>query len=81
MKHYDDIAVSVKSFLTIALATIASGFAQFIQAIPDDIGKLASLLGAILTIATLIYVRAQTRKVNLECDLLILRKGEADTDA
>jgi hypothetical protein len=66
MRNFFESAVSVKFALSTAMGTMASGFAYFIGLIPDDIGKFASLLGALLTVVMLGYWRAQTRKANTE---------------
>jgi len=81
MKSIADIALSAKFAASTAAATMASGFAYFVGLIPDDIGKFASLLGAILTIVMLGYWRAQTKKVELENKILHLQLVAAERDA
>lgn len=83
MKSLGDIAVSAKAALATAGGTVASGLAQLLGLIPDEIGKLATLLGICLSIVMIGYWRAQTKKTQveterteLETQLLILRRDK-----
>jgi len=88
MKSIADIALSAKFAASSAAATMVSGFSYFIGLIPDDIGKLASLLGSILTIVMLGYWRAQTeerksskKKIDVETSILQLQLEAAQREA
>jgi len=70
MKSFVEIAASVKFAMSTAVATMASGFAYFIGLIPNDIGKMASLLGAMLTVVMIGYWLEQKKKARLESAIL-----------
>lgn len=70
MRSFVEVAASVKFALSTAVATMASGFAYFIGLIPNDIGKLASLLGAMLTVVMIGYWLEQKKKARLESEIL-----------
>lgn len=69
-----EIAQDIKTAGTVAAGTTASGVGSTFGMIPDDIGKLAALVGAILS-AVLIYIHVRKwwldrRKGRLEVQLL-----------
>jgi hypothetical protein len=70
MRSFGDIALSFKASVATAGGTVASGLAQFLGLIPEEIGKLSALLGLCLSIVMISYWRAQTKKTNLESELI-----------
>lgn len=70
MISFSGVAASAKTAAATALATVASGLAQFLQLIPDDIGKLATLVGICLTIVMIGYWLEQKKKARLESEIL-----------
>lgn len=74
------LAQSPKTAGTISAATVASGTGTYLDLIPDDIGKLATLIGIILSIV-LIYTHL--RKSHLEVkhaklQMQIMQRREED---
>jgi hypothetical protein len=64
-----------------ATGTLGTGLATVVEMIPNDIGKLATVVGIVLS-SVLIYThlrkgRAETEKLQLE--ILILKEKEADS--
>lgn len=76
MRSWGEIALSAKTAAVTASGTVASGLAQFLGFIPDEIGKLATLLGICLTIVMLGYWRTQSKKAQIELELLILQRDK-----
>lgn len=76
MRSLGEIALSAKTAVVTASGTAASGLAQFLGLIPDEIGKLATLLGICLTIVMLGYWRTQSKKAQIELELLILQRDK-----
>ena len=75
---------SVNAAVGTAAGTIASGFASFVGLIPDDIGKLVSLIGGMLSIVMINYWRKNSLnveknniKTDLENEILQLQLEEA----
>jgi hypothetical protein len=64
-----------------AAGTIASGFASFVGMIPDDIGKGVSLIGGILSLVMIQYWRKNTKKLDLETQILQLQLDIAQREA
>lgn len=64
---------SVKAAVAVALSTLGTGAAYIIELIPDDIGKVASLSGVVLT-CVLIFVHLRKGRVEYEISQLQLRK-------
>lgn len=69
-----DILDDVKTAVSVAIATCGSGVATFLEMIPTDIGKVATLMGVVLSIV-LIYThlkksRLMEEKHKLEMELL-----------
>jgi hypothetical protein len=58
-----EAATSLKAGLATALGTIFSGFTTFVGWIPDDIGKVVSLVGGILSIVLIQYWHTNRQKV------------------
>jgi len=52
--------------LTVGFSTLGAGISTFLKWIPEDIGKLASLLGLVLTLFCIRYYSLQNRKISLE---------------
>ncbi len=52
--------------LTVAFSTLGAGVSTFLRWIPEDIGKLASLLGLVLTIFCIRYYSLQNKKLHIE---------------
>jgi len=71
VKGLADAAVSAKTGLATAGGTVASGLAQLVGIIPNEIGKLATLIGIALSIVMISYWRAQKRKTQLESELIV----------
>ena len=49
MQHVSEAVTSVKTAGAVAAATITTGLSTWIDLIPDNIGKLASLAGLLLS--------------------------------
>ena len=72
----EQIATSPKTGALIASATTTTGLGTFLDWIPTDIGKLATLVGILLSIV-LIYTHVlSVKKTRLE--ILILEEKEAE---
>ena len=74
MANVVEIAQNIKVAGAVAAGTTASGVGSAFEMIPDDIGKLAALVGAILSVV-LIYVHVrkwwlERRKGRLEVQIL-----------
>ncbi len=63
MNRIIESATSAKAAVGTAAGTVASGFVSFVGLIPDDIGKIASLIGGILSIVMIQYWRENRKKV------------------
>lgn len=72
---------SVNAAVGTAAGTIASGFASFVGLIPDDIGKLVSLIGGMLSIVMINYWRKNSMKLDIENKILQLQFEEAQHKA
>lgn len=59
---------NVKASLTLAGATFASGLSTVVGLIPEDIGKLASFVGLILTIIMINYWRKNNILKDIEIE-------------
>lgn len=81
MSRFADAAIGAKTAGVTALATMASGFASFVGMIPDDIGKAVSLIGGILSIVMIQYWRKNTKKLDVETQLLQLQLETARREA
>ncbi len=81
MSRIIDAAVGAKTAGATALATTASGFASFVGMIPEDIGKAVSLIGGILSIVMIQYWRKNTKKLDVETQLLQLQLETARREA
>lgn len=71
-----EILTSTKAATVSATATTTSGVATFLEWIPSDIGKLATLIGIVLS-SVLIYThikKAKRDKERHELEIAILRK-------
>jgi hypothetical protein len=76
-----EAAASAKVAGVTAAGTIASGFASFVGMIPDDIGKGVSLIGGILSLVMIQYWRKNTKKLDLETQILQLQLDIAQREA
>lgn len=65
-----NVKVIATTTATTAIGTVASGFAQFVGIIPDDIGKMVSVIGGLLSIVMIQYWRANKRKVIADTRLI-----------
>jgi hypothetical protein len=63
LSRFFEGATGIKAAAGTAVGTIASGFASFVGLIPDDVGKIVSLIGGILSLVMIQYWRANHRKV------------------
>lgn len=69
-----DLGENLRTAWVVASATVATGVSTLLEKIPDDIGKLATLVGIVLS-AVLIYVHISRelrdrRKADVELQLL-----------
>jgi len=70
MNEIKEILTSPKVAAGVATATTGTGLGTFLEAIPNDIGKLATLVGIVLSVV-LIYVHVlNVRKVKIEIEIL-----------
>lgn len=61
---------STQTTTVVAVATTGTGLGTILDLIPDDIGKLATVIGILLSLV-LIYVHVQTlKKISMENTLL-----------
>lgn len=81
MSRIAEAAASAKVAGVTAAGTIASGFASFVGMIPDDIGKGVSLIGGILSLVMIQYWRKNTKKLDLETQILQLQLDIAQREA
>lgn len=54
MNHLTDAVHNVKTAAAVSVATLTTGFSTWIDLIPDNIGKLASLAGLLLSLVLII---------------------------
>lgn len=54
----------------VALTTAGTGFVDFLDLIPDEIGKLASLVGICLSIVLIYFHIINTRKIMREREMI-----------
>lgn len=81
----DQLSTSPKIALAVSTATAGTGGGTVIDLIPDDIGKLASLVGIILSVV-LIYTHlrrgpAEYKKAQLELKILKQKEAQLLKDA
>jgi hypothetical protein len=69
----ENIAANAKASGAIAAGTITSGFASFVGLIPEDIGKAVSLVGGILSLVMIQYWRRNTKKLEIETQILMIQ--------
>lgn len=73
-EQFVNFVTSVKTAATAGLTTTSAGVGTWFDVIPDDIGKLASLVGICLTAVLLVFHIKKglldIRKANLEIKLL-----------
>ena len=81
MSRIAEAEASAKVAGVTAAGTIASGFASFVGMIPDDIGKGVSLIGGILSLVMIQYWRKNTKKLDLETQILQLQLDIAQREA
>lgn len=81
MSRIAEVAASAKVAGVTAAGTIASGFASFVGMIPDDIGKGVSLIGGVLSLVMIQYWRKNTKKLDLETQILQLQLDIAQREA
>ena len=68
MNHIRDLLGNIKAAATIAATTTASGLSTVVGWIPEDIGKLASFVGIILTIIMINYWRKNSILKDIEIE-------------
>lgn len=66
MSRAIEMLASLKASIGVAVASIASGVSTIIGVIPEDIGKLASFAGFLVSCYLLVYWRKNSAKVDLE---------------
>lgn len=66
MSRVAELLGNVKASATIAATTFASGLSTVVGLIPEDIGKLASFVGLILTIIMINYWRKNSILKDIE---------------
>lgn len=81
LKHVvTELAQNDKVAATVAAVTTSSGAATWFNWIPSDIGKIATLVGIVLSIVLIITHwrkgRAEHRKLMMEIDVLAEREAE-----
>lgn len=81
MSRIAEAATSAKLAMATGAGTMASGFASFVGMIPDDIGKAVSFIGGILSIVMIQYWRKNTKKLEIETQLLQLQFETAQREA
>lgn len=73
-EQFLNFATSVKTAATAGVTTASAGVGTWFDVIPDDIGKLASLVGICLTVVLLVFHIKRglldIKKANLEIELL-----------
>ena len=75
-----EIAVSPKPAIAVAMSTTGTGMGTIFDLIPDDIGKLATLIGIVLS-SVLIYTHTRrmmmdSKKSKLELEILKEKRRE-----
>ena len=71
---------STQTSTVVAVATTGTGLGTILNLIPDDIGKLATVIGILLSLV-LIYVHIQTaKKISMEIRLLEKKEREGIKD-
>lgn len=73
-----EIMHSAKTVVLTVVGTILSGLITVLELIPEDIGKLVTLIGGLIGIVTLQYWRRQNKKADLEIKLKQLEILEAE---
>ena len=73
MMTMNDFVSNVKIAVTVAMTTITTGLGSLLDIIPDNIGKLGTLAGAILSVL-LIYTHLQKRKLEMASRKLVDEK-------
>lgn len=74
-----DLILSPKTGTAVSTATTGSGLGTLLDLIPNDIGKLATLVGILLSIVLIYAHILAVRKTRIEIE--ILRAQEADRQA
>lgn len=80
MRSAAEIALSAKTSAVTAVGTLASGFSTVVGLIPEDIGKLACLLSLVLTCVMIRYWSTQTKKSQIELELLIRTRDKPEAE-
>lgn len=79
----EEVLQNPKAAHTIAVATVATGVSDMLDWIPDDVGKLATFLGVVLTTVVIFTSirrgRYEYEKAQLEIELL-RRKVDAEEE-
>lgn len=86
VKHYstllEHITVSTKTAVAVASATTASGVGSLLDWIPNDIGKIATLIGIVLSLVLIfthsVRMYLDYRKFNVEIDILHTKRRKAE---
>ena len=75
-----DLVTNPKIALTVSTMTTGTGLGTFLDVIPNDIGKLATLVGIVLS-SVLIYTHWRKGRIEYErtrLEILILKEKEAE---
>lgn len=72
----EQVAFSAKAAWTVVGSTITTSVAALFNIIPDDIGKLGTLIGIVLSIILIRVHIINTRKVKLEIDIMERKERE-----
>ena len=84
IKSLTESLASNAKVAVVAVSTTISGIGTILDVIPDDIGKLATLLGVVLT-TVMIYTRIthsriERERAQLEVDILKVKLSETKTN-
>jgi hypothetical protein len=66
----EELMANPKVATAISAGTISSGLGTFLDLIPSDIGKLATLLGVVLTVILIRSHWLNIKKLSLEMDIM-----------
>lgn len=69
-------ATSLKAAIVVSAGTTGSGVGMILDLIPDGIGKLATLVGVVLSIVLIRVHLANYRKIELEMEITARKEAE-----
>ena len=79
-----DIVTSIPAAAVVSTWTMGSGIATILDLIPDNIGKLASVVGIILSVVLIfmhvILGRKRSKKLELEIKIMQAELKKCETD-